>query len=147
MTSIIVPSLGKKEAIFPDVVCALHNMPSCKILGSTGRGNKNLSQRVLYHTRETRLHAHAMVSVVWAFVGSRDLFIGCRLFLDIPQLLFAPAFDTRPLVSRMIAIVLSVLTCMRHAVGVVGPLPSEDQSFGLSAMLVCCYAFPVKARP
>ncbi|KAJ5828280.1 uncharacterized protein N7525_006533 [Penicillium rubens] len=111
MTSIIVPSLGKKEAIFPDVVCALHNMPSCKILGSTGRGNKNLSQRVLYHTRETRLHAHAMVSVVWAFVGSRDLFIGCRLFLDIPQLLFAPAFDTRPLVSRMIAIVLVGETC------------------------------------
>ena len=51
------------------------------------------------------------VKVVWAFVGSRDLFIGCRLFLDIPQLLFAPAFDTRPLVSRMIAIVLVGETC------------------------------------
>lgn len=62
MTCIIVPSLGKKEAIFLDVLCPLHNTPSCKILGSTGRGNKNLSQRVLYHTRETRLHTHATVS-------------------------------------------------------------------------------------
>ncbi|KGO76330.1 hypothetical protein PITC_017700 [Penicillium italicum] len=59
MTPIIVPSLGKKEAVFLDVLCPLHNMPSCKILGSIGRGNKNLSQRVLYHTRETRPHAQA----------------------------------------------------------------------------------------
>lgn len=46
------------------------------------------------------------MKVVWAFVGSRDTFIGCRLLPDIPQLLFAPAFDARPLVSQLIAIVL-----------------------------------------
>ncbi|CDM31352.1 unnamed protein product [Penicillium roqueforti FM164] len=68
MTSTIVPSLGKKEAIFLDVLCPLHNMPSRDTLASTGRGNKNLSQRVLYHTRETRLHALATVSVKqWRF--------------------------------------------------------------------------------
>ena len=36
---------------------------------------------------------------VWDFVGSRDMFIGCHLPPDIPQLLFAPAFDTCPHVS------------------------------------------------
>lgn len=29
---------------------------------------------------------------------------------------------------------------MRHAVIVAGPLSSEAQSFGLSAILLCCYA-------
>lgn len=41
----------------------------------------------------------------------------------------------------------SVLTCMRYAVGVIGPLSSEDQSFGLSTILICCYVFPAEARP
>ncbi|EKV15792.1 hypothetical protein PDIG_12450 [Penicillium digitatum PHI26] len=83
MTSIIVPSLGKKEAVFLDVLCPLHNMPSCKIFGSTRRGNKNLSQRELYHTRETRPHAHATVSGcvgLFGSVGLMDMFI-CRRLL------------------------------------------------------------------
>ncbi|CRL28220.1 unnamed protein product [Penicillium camemberti] len=99
--------------------------------------------------------------VVWGSVGFVG-FYGSEGYVDwlspapsIPQLLFAPVFDARPLISRLIAIVLSawgrcpwsVLACMRHAVGVIGPLSSEDQSFGLSTILICCYAFPAEARP
>lgn len=47
-----------------------------------------------------------VVWVSWGFVGLRDMFIGCRLLPSIPQLLFAPVFDTRPLISRLIAVVL-----------------------------------------
>lgn len=50
---IVVPSFGKMEAVFLDVLCPLRLMPSCHVFGLTRGGNKNLSQRVLCYTRET----------------------------------------------------------------------------------------------
>lgn len=52
------------------------------------------------------------VMVVWGFVGFVGSY-GSEGYVDwlspapsIPQLLFAPVFDARPLISRLIAIVL-----------------------------------------
>jgi hypothetical protein len=50
--SLFLSSEGRKR-LFLDVLCALHNTPSCDVLGWIGSGNKNSSQRVVYHTQET----------------------------------------------------------------------------------------------